>query len=211
MNMKKILFISTALMTVMVTNAQEVCEFNPNNSLTLDADNGTKLEKGTIIGETASIVATIGDECNYKPQTVSFTLNGKDYQGGLQGVINPKDIDGINASISLNEPVTGAFLKFKAKANGFLYVIHKASSNKAYTVFEEGKAISYTFAAIGDASTDLGAVYQFTLPYEVENGQFAVKESIEWAEQEYLKASAPEKYDEHWSEDDNGIKVWDPI
>jgi hypothetical protein len=92
--------------------------------------------------------------------------------------------------------------------------MHKASSNKAYTVFEEGTAISYTFAAIGDASTELGAVYEFTLPYVVENEQFVVKESIEWAEQEFLKLTNPEAYAAHWKEEtaDDGTvkKTWDP-
>ena len=209
--MKKILLSAAAIFAALSMNAQEICTFNADNALELDADNGTALAAGTVIGETESIVATIGADDTYKPQSAKFTVNGTEIAGGLQGATNPKDADGGTASSTLLPPVSGAFIVFEAKADGYLYVMHKASSNKAYTVFEEGTAISYTFAAIGDAATDLGAVYEFTLPYEVENEQFVVKNSIEWAEQEYLKATNPEKYAAHTSTDAEGTTTWDPI
>ena len=202
--MKKILSLLTMALIAISASAQEVCTFNPNNVLGLDSDNGTALAAGTVIGETASIVAKVGADDTYKPQSATFTVNGTDITGGLQGGTNPKDANGDVPATSLVQPAGGAFLVFEAKADGFLYVMHKAQSNKAYTVFEEGVAISYTFAAIGDASTDLGAVYQFTLPYEVEN-------SIGWAEQEFLKITAPDKYDARWSKNEEGVDVWDPI
>jgi hypothetical protein len=185
--------------------------FNPENVLELDADNGTALAAGTVIGECDEIVATVGADDTYKPQSVKATAAGYEIDGGLQGGTNPKDADGGVPATTLVQPAGGAFLQFEAKADGFLYVIHKASSNKAYTVFEEGTAISYTFAAIGDAATDLGAVYQFTLPYEVENEQLVVKESIEWAEQEFLKITAPDKYAARWTTGDDGVEAWNAI
>ena len=209
--MKKILLSAAAVFAALSMNAQEICTFNADNALGLDADNGTALTAGTVIGETPSIVATIGADDTYKPQSATFNVGGTEITGGLQGATNPKDADGGVPSTTLVSPASGAFIVFEAKADGYLYVMHKASSNKAYTVFEEGTAISYTFAAIGDAATDLGAVYQFTLPYEVENEQFVVKNSIEWAEQEYLKATDPEKYAAHTSTDAEGATTWDPI
>ncbi len=197
--MKKILLSAVALMAAMTINAQEVCTLNADNALGLDADNGTALTAGTVIGETASIVATVGADDTYKPQSVKATVTGGEINGGLQGNSNPKDADGGTPSSSLIAPASGAFLQFEAKADGFLYVIHKASSNKAYTVFEEGTAIGYTFAAIGDASTDLGAVYQFTLKGEGELNE--LKNPVEWAEQEFLKATDPDKYAAHWTND----------
>ena len=89
-----------------------------------------------------------------------------------------------------------------------MYILHKASSNKAYTVFENGKAISYTFAAAGDATTDLGAVYQFTIPYEMENGQNVVKRPIEWAEREYLKSAKLDIYASRLTTDAEGNEQW---
>ena len=204
-NLRKIITVS-AILFAMTMSAQEICSLNPGNELRLDQDNGSSLSEGTIVGETNSIVCYLGADDTYKPNSNSFTVNGSVITGGLQGSSNPKDENGDNPNISLEEPVSGAFLVFEAKADGYLYVMHKAYSNKAYTVFEEGAAISYSFAAIGDASTDLGAVYNFTLPYEVENEQFVVKESIEWAEQEFLKATNPSKYNAHWHSG-----VWDAI
>ena len=209
--MKKFLLSAAALMAAMTMNAQEVCVFNADNAMGLDSENGTALTAGTVLGETASIVAKIGGDDTYKPQSATFTVNGTDITGGLQGGTNPKDADGLVPATSLQPAAAGAFLLFEAKADGFLYVMHKASSNKAYTVFEEGVAISYTFTAIGDAASDLGAVYSFTLPYEVENEQFVVKNPIEWAEQEFLKITAPDKYAARWSKNEEGADTWDPI
>lgn len=212
--MKKILLSAAAIFAAMSMNAQEFCSFNPDNALNLDAENGSALTAGTVIGETTSIVATIGADDTYKPQSATFTANGEIISGGLQGASNPKDADGGTPATTLIQPASGAFLVFEAKADGFLYVMHKASSNKAYTVFEEGTAISYTFAAIGDASSLLGGVYSFTLPYEVENEQLVVKNPIEWAEQEFLKSTNPDAYAANWKEEtaDDGTtkQTWDP-
>ncbi len=212
--MKKILLSAAAIFAAMSLNAQEFCSFNPDNALNLDAENGTALTAGTVIGETTSIVAKIGADDTYKPQSATFTANGEIISGGLQGATNPKDADGGTPASTLIQPASGAFLVFEAKADGFLYVMHKASSNKAYTVFEEGTAISYTYAAIGDASSLLGGVYSFTLPYEVENEQFVVKNPVEWAEQEFLKSTNPDAYAANWKEEtaDDGTtkQTWDP-
>ena len=186
----------------------EFCSFNEDNVLNLDENNGTQLTKGTVIGQTANIIATIGAEDTYKPQHVSFTVDNNNISGGLQGRNNPKDANDGAPNITLQEPVNGAFIQLEAKANGFLYILHKASSNKAYTVFENGKAISYTFAAAGDATTDLGAVYQFTIPYEMENGQNVVKRPIEWAEREYLKSAKPDIYASRLTTDAEGNEQW---
>ena len=209
--MKKFLLSAAALMAAMTMNAQEVCVFNADNAMGLDADNGTALTAGQVIGETESIVAKIGADDTYKPQSATFTVSGTEITGGLQGATNPKDADGGVPATTLVQPAAGAFLLFEAKADGFLYVMHKASSNKAYTVFEEGTCISYTFTAIGSADSDLGAVYSYTLPYVVENEQFVVKESVGWAEQEFLKIAAPDKYAARWSTGDDGTQAWDPI
>ena len=189
-------------------HALELYSFNLDNVLNLDANNGTTLDAGTVIGETASIVATIGDQDTYKPTSNTFTIGNSTISGGLQGSTNPKDVDGDVPSYTLSQPVSGAFLQFEVKADGFLYILHKASSNKAYTVFENGKAISYTFAAIGDASTDLGAVYQYTLPYGIENGQKVVVRPIEWAEREYLKSVKPDVYASRLTTDADGTEIW---
>ncbi len=200
--------LTMALMAISV-KAQEVCSFNPGNVLGLDMEKETALAAGTVIGETANIVATIGADDIYKPQSVKATVTGGEINGGLQGSSNPKDADSGLPATTLIAPVSGAYLEFKAKADGFLYLIIYTLSNKTYTVFEEGTAIGYTFAAIGDASTDLGAVYQFTLVGEGELNE--IKYPIERAEQEFLKATDPEKYAAHQTTNEDGTVSWTAI
>lgn len=210
--MKKILLSAAAIFAAMSMNAQEFCTFNPDNALNLDADNGTALTAGTVIGETASIVATIGADDSYKPQDVKAIINGTEIAGGLQGGANPKDADGLTPSSSLNQPAAGAFLVFEAKADGFLYVIHKASSNKAYTVFEEGSAIGYTFAAFGNKEP-MPEVYQFTIEGGGEYNYISETDrtNIEFAEQEWLKVNNPEFYESNWAAQDDGTTKWNAI
>ena len=196
--MKKLLALTFSIFSAMSMNAQEICAFNPDNELGLDGSNdGTTLTAGTIIGETSSIVATIGDNDTFRPQDVRAIVNGYEIRGGLQGSTNPKDEDGGKPSDTLKTPTSGWFLKFQAKADGWLYVIFLASSHKAYTVFEDGKAIGYNFSALGDASTFLGAVYQFTIAGA---GRYnllseAGIDKVEPAELEYLKYTDPFEYD----------------
>ena len=170
---------------------------NVDNALGLDADNGTSLTAGTELYSGDEGVLTIGADDSYKPQDVAFNA-GEDLQGGLQGSNNPKDVDSATPANSLSAPVSGAFFVWEAKKDGFFYAIHKASSNKAYTVFEEGTAIGYKFAAVGDASTKLGATYQFEL--EGEGDLNEIKEPVLFAEQEYLKVADPEFYESNWED-----------
>ena len=207
--MKKILLSAVAFLAAMSLNAQVVVSLNADNALGLDADNGTSLAAGTVLWEGAEGTLSVGADDTYKPQSVKATVGTDALAGGLQGSNNPKDADGGTCSSTLNAPVSGAFFVFNAKQDGYLYVIHKASSNKAYTVFEEGTAIGYTFAAVADATTELGAVYQFTLEGE---GEFnALTAPVEWAEREYLKAEKPDVYTAHLSVDADGKETWTAI
>ena len=207
--MKKILLSAAAVFAAMSLNAQEICTFNPDNVLNLDADNGSALTAGTIIGETESIVATVGADDSYKPQDVASIINGAESKGGLQGSTNPKDANGETPSSTLIQPASGAYLQFEAKADGFLYVIHKASSNKAYTVFEEGSAIGYTFAAFGNKEP-LPEVYQFTIEGGGEYNYISETDrtKIDFAEQEWLKVNNPEFYEANWAVQDDGTSKW---
>ena len=184
--------------------------FNVENNLGLDSENGTALTAGTELASNEFVTITTGADDTYKPQEVAFKINGGDvFKGGLQGGTNPKDADGASPNTSLSAPVSGAFLAIEAKEDGFLYIIHKASSNKAYTVFEEGTAIGYKFAAQGDAATDLGAVYQFELEGEGEINEIVLP--IDWAEQEFLEATDADKYAAHVTVDAEGNPSWEAI
>ena len=209
--MKKLITITVAFLAIVSMNAQELCSFNPNNELGLGSDfnYNTTLYAGKIIGKTNSIVCTVGANDMYQSWSYSFSAGNGFIKGGLQGQTNPTDVNGEKPSKTLLPPVNGAFLSFEAKADGWLSVLLFASSHKAYTVFEDGKAIGYTFGAIGNASSDLGAVYQFAIQGEGQNNE--VKNPIEFAEQEFLKATAPSKYNARWSWDAEGNMTWNQI
>ena len=211
MTMKKLITITVAFLAIVSMNAQELCSFNPNNELGLGSDfnYNTTLYAGKIIGKTNSIVCTVGANDMYQSWSYSFSAGNGFIKGGLQGQTNPTDVNGEKPSKTLLPPVNGAFLSFEAKADGWLSVLLFASSHKAYTVFEDGKAIGYTFGAIGNASSDLGAVYQFAIQGEGQNNE--VKNPIEFAEQEFLKATAPSKYNARWSWDAEGNMTWNQI
>ena len=188
----------------------EVCSFVPS---TLGLSSSlVELNQGTVIGETTSVKATIGAKEKYKqgPTTVQVTIGDQTISGGIVGNSNPKDADGETPSASLKEPNSGCFLRFDAKADGWIYLIIWANSHKAYTVFEEGMALGYTFAAKGDANSDLGAVYQYTLQGDddfnwLPNAGFT---NIESAEREYLKAAKPSIYAARFTTDKNGMETW---
>ena len=91
---KQFLTMVTMALMAINANAQEVCTFNPNNAFGLDSDNGTALAAGTVIGETQSIIATVGADDTYKPQSATFTVNGTEIAAGY--VFSTED----NVSIS---------------------------------------------------------------------------------------------------------------
>ena len=189
----------------------KVIAINSENAIGLNEDNGNPLEKGYELYAGDEGTLTIGDAGTFKPQSIKADINGDtSINGGLQEANNnPKDADGGTPATTLKAPASGAFFVFDAKADGYLYVIIKASSNKAYTVFEDGTAIGYKFAAVGDAESELGATYQFELKGEGEYNE--VKNPIEWAEREYLKVANPDAYAAHLTVGEDGAETWTPI
>lgn len=166
-----------------------------------DPDNGTFVAAGHIWGEAGDALTLSNPfDDTFKPQSQRSTLmigdNEVQLTDAVQGFNNPKDEDMGTPSLTLKAPASGAALQIDAKKNGWAYVFFRAGSNKAYTVFEDGKAVGYTFAALGDASTDLGEVYQYTLRGGGANNRLedAGITAVEFAEQEFLKAANPEAY-----------------
>ena len=99
----------------------------------------------------------------------TLTMNGSNIvvpdQWGIQGGDNPKDADGGNPALTNVAPSQGAVYQVDVKQDGVIYVFHKASSNKHYTVFEiyngEATSMGYDFAMItcpGDAEANKGKV-----------------------------------------------------
>lgn len=225
--MKKLLFIPTLLISMAASastlNVNGVNDLNQAQATTLEVcsfvpstlglgESLVELNQGTVIGETTSVKATIGAKDSYKqgPTTVQVTIGDQAISGGIVGNSNPKDADGNTPSNTLMEPYTGCFLRFEAKADGWIYLIIWANSHKAYTVFDEGSALGYTFAAMSNAECDLGAVYQYTLQG---GGEFnwlsdAGITNVESAEREYLKAAKPSIYAARFTTNKNGEETW---
>ncbi len=156
---------------------------------------------GTEIGSIEGVISfKVGAEDSYKAQNRGpFYIGDATLKGGLQGNSNPKDADGGTPSNTLKAPVQGAFFVADVKQDGYLYVLQQASSNKAYTVFENDDAIGYIYSAIGDASTALGAQYGFELKGGGEYNYLkdAGIEKVNWPEQIFL----------NW----NGVDEWTNI
>jgi hypothetical protein len=201
--MKKILLSAVAFVAAMSASAQVVV-FNEDNplfsALGLNSD-GVTVAGGTEIGSIEGVISfKIGAEDTYKPQNRGpFFVAGEEAKGGLQGSSNPKDADGGTPSSTLKTPVQGAYFVADVGTDGYLYVFQQASSNKAYTVFENDDAIGYIYSAVGDASTALGAQYGFELKGGGEYNYLkdAGIEKVNWPEQIFL----------NW----NGVDEWTNI
>jgi len=200
--MKKNLLFVAALMAALSLSAGEVGKID---TLALGVS-GTAipLTAGTIVAQTPSVTMSIAFDDNYKSTSIvaneftAISVDGNEFSNGIQGATNPKDANGSAPNNSLIVPVGGAAFKLDVKADGFIYILHKASSNKAYTVFENGSAMGYDFA-MNTTNDLLGSVYKWTLAGEGEYNYIPAGDTILWAEQyatgyaDWLTTNAAEK------------------
>ena len=149
--MKKILLSAVTVFAAIGVNAQEVGQIDPT-ALGITSD-GVDFAAAFEVASSANITMYASAE-QYKCPSCSgggvssISFDGKVVDGsvGIQGQNNPKDINSGTPSTSLLEPASGAFFTFEAATDGYLYFVGKISTNKSYTVFEEGTAIGYTLA-----------------------------------------------------------------
>ena len=171
--MKKILLSAVALVAAMSVNAQEFIYAALEIGADLNGDVVTAVSGGTELGSSSMATLYIGADDSYKLVSVNGPKDAADdasfryvnfvnegltvaetdmtdtyglEAGGLQGNSNPVDIDGGNPATTFQDFATGAFYTLDVSADGYAYVIHKASSNKRYIAFEEGSALAYEFA-----------------------------------------------------------------
>ena len=146
--MKKLFLLAAAAVSV-AANAQLI-EFN-GSAQGLKTDPATAVKAGTVLGENDAIaVKTVFDD---DMKQVNVKHNGFDFYQvgnavttdtmGIQGANNPKDADGGNPANAATIPASGSIIEVFAKQDGYIYVFHKASSNKQYCV-EEGDANGMT-------------------------------------------------------------------
>ena len=83
-------------------------------------------------------------------------MNGEDFGSvtGIQGSVN-----GPATAASTGEfPTQGCIYHFVPSKDGYLYVLHKASANKNYVVFEEKTRIPYIYSAADGGAYDLATI-----------------------------------------------------
>jgi len=183
--MKKRLLFAVAILASFSLSAGEVGKID---TLALGiTGTATPLTAGTIVAQTASVTMSIAFDDNYKSTSIvansytAISIDGNEFSNGIQGATNPKDANGSAPNNSITEPVGGAALKLVVSADGFIYVFHKASSHKAYTVFENGSAMGYDFV-MNTANSLLGPVYRMTLAGEGEYNYITAGDTIQWPE-----------------------------
>ena len=154
--MKKV-FLLAAVAFATSANAQ-VVQFDSEALGMTDTANEFAAE--TALGSNDAIDAYLAFTDSYKASNIKnndynvVKIGGNEVQtkGGMQGSANPKDVNGNSPAGNVAEgtapsvPVSGCVYGITAKADGIVYVVAKLSSNKAYTVFEDGAAIGYKAA-----------------------------------------------------------------
>jgi hypothetical protein len=152
----------------------------------LNADAVTEVAAGTVLGSNDAVEVTAAFTDSYK--IVGLTANGYStinidgtdisLATGIQGNTNPKDGEGGNPATTLTAPVGGAVLQLNVKKDGYVVVWGKLSSNKNYTIFEDGVSpIGYKLAM--QTNSTLG---NFSIEVQGEGEYNYVTSSIAWPE-----------------------------
>jgi len=156
--MKKILSLALVFAASISANAQEVCQIDAAGAgITSTA---ATIAAGTVVGTSDNVSISILNEDKVKAASCKMKNSGfligdaTLAADGVTGSTNPTNASG-NPALNLADgiPTTGFALQFDVKADGYLYVCGKLSSNKNYCVFEEGRAIGFDLAMWCDAAT----------------------------------------------------------
>ena len=189
--MKKILLSAVALVAAMSVNAQEVGVIDTEDlvsrlGLTTEKNAENKpiynpVSAGAEFCKSENVTMTAAFDDSYAPvSAVGPKIDDKNYTriiigeltidatNGVQGNTNPKDEGGANPALASTKPAGGAVFQFDVKKDGYLYVFHKASSNKQYMAYEEGSPMGYIFTMATDGSKQLPQVFGYELKGEGE-------------------------------------------
>ncbi|MGN1247276.1 MAG: hypothetical protein ACI4UO_01675, partial [Paludibacteraceae bacterium] len=131
--MKKFFFFAAALVASVSVNAQ-FAKFDGIAAAETDVEAKTA---GTVLATTDAFAASIAFDDNYKTVNLKhegygwWEIDGANVNAaadtlGLQGATNPKDADGNNPANACTKPAGGAIFQVDAKADGYLFIFHKA-------------------------------------------------------------------------------------
>ena len=198
--MKKLFLFTTALAASISLNAQ-FAKFD--GIAAAEETEYTALYAGTTLATTNAFNASVAFDDNYHTVNLKhegygwWEIDGANVNAaadtlGLRGATTPKDVDLGNPANACTTPAFGAVFQVEAKADGYLFIFHKASSNKQYMVEENGIPVGYHF---GMVTTDVdgyfgeaGAtkVIEYTIEGNNELGQITDGRKLMFAE-DYVK------------------------
>ena len=200
--MKKLFFFAAALSASVSVNAQ-FAKFNLIAG-TYEAER-TPRSAGTVLATTDAFEASVAFDDSY--WTVELKMDGYGWWEidgeninayadtlGLQGSADPKTANGGHPAYASTPPTSGAVYQVVAKADGYLYIFHKASPHKAYMVEENGIPIGYHFGMVtmdvdgyfGEAGVP--KVIEYTIYGDNELGQITdgrlIMDAVDYIKQE---------------------------
>lgn len=187
--MKKFLLSAAVAMTAMSMNAQLIHTSDFVTAQGIAADYGSNFDAGVEIGSIAGKV-TLYNNASSPFKVVDCKNNDYDKvvidgvecatANGIQGNGNPNSAAGQNPwNATVAVPVTGgSVFKASVAADGYLYVIHKISSNKQYGVCENGSPMGYKIL-MENASVD-GNVLALEVKGEGEYNYWNTANTIPW-------------------------------
>ncbi len=201
--MKKFLLCVFALFAAMTMNAQslEIGLIEPDVIYDFTYDSELKkydVPTGTVFGESKYVTCTNLYEDFFGTTSLSFGLvvagNEVSKVNGLQGNTNGP----ATAASDGTYPETGCIYQFETSEDcpdGYLYLIHKASYNKNYVVYEEQDRLPYFFSMYDSSAEIYGS-------YDLMDIDGAVTWSDQW--QEYFVTEGysiltPQDYDTNLS------------
>lgn len=195
---KSILFAAILAVSLSATAQNEIGVINTTDlGIT---ETAKPITAGTILAQTDNVTMSAAYDDNYKTVTVNgpklsnqsmkyFIADGVQLfsdDTGIQGATNPNDANGGVPSTTLLKPAKGCVYQFDVKTDGTLYIFFKASSNKSYTIFEEGNAVGYTYSQL--AESPLPSVYGYTIKGDTEYNYLETStypNGVLWPEQIY--------------------------
>ena len=202
--MKKMLLSAAMLIAACSVNAQTIYAVDGEAFMTAqgaaDPGTATTITAGTVITDNDDFTLSIGGEDGYKAsgaqannyETVTFGDVKMDLNGlsGITGSNNPKGPAGEDPASTFVAPAQGAYFNLYAKKDGVVYIVQKASSNKAYSVFEEGTCLAYDFAMQLNEGADpndnpCGSILSYSLAADAEGYYDTSKGKILWPIQYY--------------------------
>ena len=153
--MKKLFFFAAVLAASVSANAQ----FAKFNLIADTYEEYTARLAGTVLATTDAFEASVAFDDRYRTEMLKYDgygwweIDGANINAyadtlALRGYTNPKDANGYNPANDCTSPVIGAVYEIVAKADGYLYILFRASSQKQYMVEENGVPIGYHFGMV---------------------------------------------------------------